>query len=53
MAIVPTLNGSIDAYATNPTDLVLDIFSYFAPITLAGHHHHLAAFGHLELSATT
>ncbi len=32
MAIVPTLNGSIDAYATNPTDLVLDIFSYFAPI---------------------
>ena len=33
MAIVPTLNGSIDAYAQNPTDLVLDIFSYFAPIT--------------------
>ncbi len=32
MAIVPTLNGSIDAYATNPTNLVLDIFSYFAPI---------------------
>jgi Putative Ig domain len=36
MAIVPTLNGSIDAYATNPTDLVLDIFSYFAPITSLG-----------------
>ena len=32
MAIVPPLNGSVDAYATNPTDLVLDIFSYFAPI---------------------
>ncbi len=32
MAIVPTLNGWIDAYATNPTDLVMDIFSYFAPI---------------------
>src|SRR5664279_2964948 len=32
MAIVSTLNGFIDAYATNPTDLVLDIFSYFAPI---------------------
>jgi Putative Ig domain len=36
MAIVPTLNGSIDAYATNPTNLVLDIFSYFAPITSLG-----------------
>ena len=32
MAIVPTLNGSIDAYATTATDLVADIFSYFAPI---------------------
>jgi photosystem II stability/assembly factor-like uncharacterized protein len=32
MAIVPTLNGSIDAYVTQPADLVLDIFSYFAPI---------------------
>ena len=31
MAIVPTLNGSIDAYATTATDLVADIFSYFAP----------------------
>jgi hypothetical protein len=36
MAIVPTLNGSIDAYASNATDLVLDIFSYFAPITSLG-----------------
>ena len=36
MAIVPTLNGSIDAYATDPTDLVLDIFSYFAPIAPLG-----------------
>ena len=32
MAIVPTLNGSIDAYVQNPADLVLDIFSYFASI---------------------
>ncbi len=36
MAIVPTLNGSIDAYATTPTNLVADIFSYFAPITSLG-----------------
>ena len=33
MAIVSTLNGFIDAYATSPTDLVVDIFSYFAPIS--------------------
>lgn len=31
MAIVPTTNGSIDAYSTNPTQLVLDMSSYFAP----------------------
>ncbi len=31
MAIAPTTNGSIDAYASNPTYLVLDIFAYFAP----------------------
>jgi hypothetical protein len=31
MAIVPTLNGSINAFAVNPTHLVLDIFGYFAP----------------------
>ena len=31
MAIVPTLNGAINAFAPSPTDLVLDIFSYFAP----------------------
>jgi uncharacterized repeat protein (TIGR03803 family) len=31
MAIVPTTNGSIDAFTTNPTDLILDISSYFAP----------------------
>lgn len=36
MAIVPTLNGSIDAFATTATDLVADIFSYFAPITALG-----------------
>jgi hypothetical protein len=31
MAIVPTNNGSIDAYASNETQLILDISSYFAP----------------------
>lgn len=31
MAIVPAGNGSIDAFATNPTHLILDIFGYFAP----------------------
>ena len=32
MAIVPTLNGDVDAFAFSSTQLVLDIFSYFAPI---------------------
>jgi hypothetical protein len=31
MAIVPTSNGIIDAYAQGTTNLILDIFSYFAP----------------------
>lgn len=31
MAIVPTSNGAIDAYASNPTQLILDSFSYFGP----------------------
>src|SRR5207249_197882 len=31
LAIVPTSNGSVDAFASNPTHLVLDIFGYFAP----------------------
>ena len=31
MAIVPTSNGSIDAFASNPTHLLLDVFGYFAP----------------------
>ncbi len=31
MAIVPTSNGAIDAYAAGLTQLVLDISSYFAP----------------------
>ena len=31
MAIVPTTNGSIDAFASDPTQLLLDINSYFAP----------------------
>lgn len=31
MAIVPTSNGSIDAYASALTQLIVDISSYFAP----------------------
>ncbi len=31
MAIVPTNNGKVDAYATGLTQLILDISSYFAP----------------------
>ncbi|MGA3213501.1 MAG: choice-of-anchor tandem repeat GloVer-containing protein [Terriglobales bacterium] len=31
MAIVPTTNGKIDAYASGTTQLVLDISAYFAP----------------------
>jgi hypothetical protein len=31
MAIVPTMNGSIDAYASALTQLILDISGYFAP----------------------
>jgi hypothetical protein len=31
MAIVPTTNGSIDAYATNPTHLIVDSFGYVGP----------------------
>jgi hypothetical protein len=31
MAIVPTNNGSLSAFSSNPTDLILDISGYFAP----------------------
>ena len=31
MAIVPTNNGSIDAFASDPTQLILDLSGYFAP----------------------
>jgi len=31
MAIVPTMNGSIDAYASQLTHLILDISGYYAP----------------------
>jgi hypothetical protein len=30
MAIVPTLNGSIDLFLTEPTHILFDIFGYFA-----------------------
>jgi hypothetical protein len=31
MAIVPTSNGLVSAFGSNPTQLVVDIFGYFAP----------------------
>jgi hypothetical protein len=31
MAIVPANNAQISVYATNPTQLILDLFGYFAP----------------------
>jgi hypothetical protein len=31
MAIVPTTNGSVDAFSSDSTQLILDISSYFAP----------------------
>ncbi len=31
MAIVPAVNGSVDAYASNATQLILDLAGYFAP----------------------
>ena len=31
MALVPTTNGKIDAFASGTTNLILDISSYFAP----------------------
>ncbi len=31
LAIVPTTNGSIDAYGSDLMQLILDISSYFAP----------------------
>ena len=31
MAIVPTNNGSISAYAQHATELILDVSGYFAP----------------------
>jgi hypothetical protein len=31
MAIVPTSNGMVSAFGSNPTQLVVDIFGYFAP----------------------
>jgi hypothetical protein len=31
MAIIPVLNGSVDAYASDPTHLIMDVSGYFAP----------------------
>jgi hypothetical protein len=30
MAIIPTVNGSVSAFALSSTHLVLDVFGYFA-----------------------
>jgi hypothetical protein len=31
MAIVPAASGAVNAFASNPTQLILDISGYFAP----------------------
>jgi hypothetical protein len=31
MAIVPTTNGSVDAFSSDSTQLIFDISGYFAP----------------------
>jgi hypothetical protein len=31
MAIVPTTNGNVEAFADGTTNLILDLSSYFAP----------------------
>jgi hypothetical protein len=31
MTIIPMSNGSVDAYATDPAHLILDISGYFGP----------------------
>jgi len=31
MAIVPTVDGSLDAFSTNPTNLILDVSGHFGP----------------------
>ncbi len=35
MAIVPTINGSIEAFSSNSTQLILDVSGYFAPSSVA------------------
>ena len=36
LALVPTSNGSISVFPSNPTHLVMDIFGYFAPPPSSG-----------------
>ncbi len=31
LALIPTNNGSVAVFASNPTQLILDVFGYFAP----------------------
>ncbi len=39
MAVTPTSNGFVNAYASNPTQLLLDVSSYFAiPGGLSGNY---------------
>ena len=37
------VNGAVSVYVTNPTDLVIDISGYFAPVTLSGLHFYAVA----------
>lgn len=30
MAVVPSTDGSVDTFSSNPTNLILDLFGYFA-----------------------
>ncbi len=31
LSLIPTINGSIAVFASNPTNIILDVFGYFAP----------------------
>src|SRR6202034_2253785 len=35
MAVVPTISGNIEAYASSSTNLILDMSSYFGPVSNA------------------
>ncbi len=55
MAIVPTNNGSIDAFFSNSTNLILDISGYFAPpaaISVVPASANVAAGGTIQFTAS-